>query len=310
MLFGEYHFRGILLDEAVLPPFKGSTFRGVFGRALKEVICALKGEKCPTCLLRRTCLYVRVFEFLPESVPPGRPPPPHPFVLEPPLDPRTHLAAGESFNFTLLLFGPANEYLPYFVFAIKRMGRLGLGRHLGGRRARFRLLAVTTPAQEVVYDPDQGSIASIPPPDLSLETFAAPCPEIRTLTLELLTPLRLKFQNRLQAQLPFHVLIRGVLRRISSLFEQFGEGEPALDYRGLVARAQEVEVAQSSLGWVDLRRYSHRQEQAMLLGGMTGKVTYAGPLTEFIPLLRVAEKIHLGKATTFGLGKIRISDLS
>jgi hypothetical protein len=61
MLFGEYHFIGILEDDALLPPFKGSTFRGVFGRALKEVVCALKRQECPTCLLRSQCVYTQVF---------------------------------------------------------------------------------------------------------------------------------------------------------------------------------------------------------------------------------------------------------
>lgn len=152
MRFGEYIFKAVLEDDAILPPFKGSTFRGVFGWALKEVVCALKRQECPTCLLRRQCLYVRVFEFLPELSPKGLPPPPHAFVIEPPLNSRTHLAAGEPFDFTLLLFGEANENLPYFVYAFEQMGRIGVGRQSHGRRARFRLRSVTTPAPELVYN--------------------------------------------------------------------------------------------------------------------------------------------------------------
>lgn len=310
MLFGEYHFRAVLEDEALLPTFKGSTFRGVFGRALKEVTCALKQQKCPDCLLRRQCIYVEVFEFLPELHSAGRPPPPHPFVIEPPLDVRTHLWAGDQFDFSLLLFGKANDYLPYFVYAFEQMGRIGVGRHLEGRRARFRLLAVTTPTQELVYQGDQRTLRPARPLFLSLASFAAASTCAHTLSLKILTPLRLKFQNRLQAELPFHVLVRAALRRIASLLEQFGEGEPALDYRGLVARAQEVTVADSSLRWFDLKRYSHRQGQAMLLGGLVGSVTYAGNLSEFLPLLKFVEKTHLGKATTFGLGKIEINKVS
>jgi CRISPR/Cas system endoribonuclease Cas6 (RAMP superfamily) len=48
----------------------------------------------------------------------------------------------------------------------------------------------------------------------------------------------------------------------------------------------------------------------MLLGGMIGRVTYAGDLTEFVPLLKFAEKVHLGKATTFGLGKFKMERAS
>jgi hypothetical protein len=82
MLFGRYHFYGTFEDEAVLPVFKGSTFRGVFGVALKKVVCALKQQECAACLLREQCLYARIFE-TPSRPGDGRPSPPHPFVIEP-----------------------------------------------------------------------------------------------------------------------------------------------------------------------------------------------------------------------------------
>jgi hypothetical protein len=307
MLFGEYHFIGVLEDDALLPLFKGSTFRGVFGRALKEVVCALKRQECPTCLLRLQCVYTQVFEFLPDPSTPGRPPPSHPFVIEPPLTPQTHFSPGQQFDFTLLLFGPANQYLPYFVYAFEQMGIIGIGKRLKGRRARFRLLSVSSAAGQAVYQASNRSLAAAEPVNLTLEKFALAKPAGSELTMELLTPLRLKFQNRLQAELPFHVLLRAALRRISVLFACFGNGEPSLDYKGLIARAQAVAVARSSLCWFDWERYSHRQDSAMLLGGLVGRVSYAGDLTEFVPLLKFAEKVHLGKATTFGLGKIRMN---
>jgi hypothetical protein len=307
MLFGEYHFRGVLEDDAILPPFKGSTFRGVFGWALKEVVCALKRQECPTCLLRRQCVYTQVFEYPPEAQPQGAPPPPHPFVIEPPLDVRTHLTAGEHFDFTLLLFGPATQYLPYFVYAFQEMGKRGIGRKLNGRRARFRLVSVSSPTAGRVYSQEDHTLISGGSEELHLEVPDPGAPPVRELTLTLLTPLRLKFQNHLQAELPFHVLVRACLRRVSLLFTWFGEGEPQLDYKGLSARAQEVEVVRSSLRWCDWPRYSQRQDQAMLLGGLLGAITYQGNLGEYLPLLRFVEKVHLGKATTFGLGKVRLS---
>jgi CRISPR/Cas system endoribonuclease Cas6 (RAMP superfamily) len=43
------------------------------------------------------------------------------------------------------------------------------------------------------------------------------------------------------------------------------------------------------------------------MGGITGTITYqAEDLSEFIPLLRYCETVHLGKQTSFGLGRIRI----
>jgi hypothetical protein len=305
MLFGEYHFHAILEDDALLPPFKGSTFRGVFGRALKEVVCALKRQECENCLLRQQCIYTQVFETPPKSS--SLPSPPHPFVIEPPLSSQTHFATGESFDFTLLLFGKANQFLPYFVYAFEQMGRIGIGRQVQGRRARFRLLTVSSPTAGLLYSHEDKTLVSGGIIDLNLDGSSPAAQSIGELTSTLLTPLRLKFLNHLQAELPFHVLVRACLRRVSLLFNCFGDGEPRLDYKGLIARAQEVQILRSSLHWFDWPRYSQRQDTAMLMGGLMGSITYRGNLGEYAPLLLFAEKVHLGKATTFGLGKIRLS---
>jgi hypothetical protein len=308
MLLGEYQFRAIFADEARLPAFKGSTFRGVFGRALKAVVCALKRQECPDCLLRQQCVYTRVFQHVAAPGEEGRPSPPHPFVISPPLTSRTIFAQGEPFDFTLLLFGEANQYLPYFVYAFEQMGQIGLGRGQEGRRAGFNLVEVRSSAGVIYRGEDRcltGGKESLR--ELTVTPSCTAPGATTRLTVTLLTPLRLKFDNRLHAELPFHVLIRAALRRVSSLFTQFGAGEPRLDYKGLVARAQAVRTTASTICWFDWQRYSHRQDQAMLLGGMVGEATYEGEVGEFMPLLRLVEIVHLGKATTFGLGKVKVS---
>ena len=47
----------------------------------------------------------------------------------------------------------------------------------------------------------------------------------------------------------------------------------------------------------------------MLMGGIIGEVSYSGDLTEFLPLVRFCEKVHIGKQTSFGLGKIEITGM-
>jgi len=85
----------------------------------------------------------------------------------------------------------------------------------------------------------------------------------------------------------------------------YGNGEPALDYRGLVKRAGTVSIVESDLRWFDWQRYSLRQDKAMLMGGMTGSITYEGKIDEYMPLIDFCSKVHLGKQTAFGLGKIK-----
>jgi len=301
MLFGRYRFACRFIEEAYLPSYKGSTFRGAFGGALKKVVCAVRKKDCTSCLLAGRCVYARVFETAAVPTQPARQAaPPHPYVIEPTLEGKTRYVAGDAFDFTLLLFGEFNDYLPYFVYAFETMGEQGLGRHRRQGLGRYRVEGVTGNGQ-ALYDAERRQLGPQRPTLLSVSSGEAGS---GTLHLRLLTPLRLKFDNQLQARLPFHLLIRAVLRRVSALFAAFADGEPELDYRGLVARAQAVEVVASQLNWCDWQRYSNRQEQAMLMGGMNGEITYRGNIGEYLPLLELARELHLGKQSSFGLGRM------
>ncbi len=218
------------------------------------------------------------------------------------------LMRGALFEFSLILFGKANDYIPYFVYAFNQIGGTGIGGRINGGRGKFKLECVRA-GDRIVYSRQDGKLREIPPcPGLELETLSGQQDAgTERIELKLVTPLRLKYQNGLKAELPFHVLVRALLRRISSLYEYHGEGEPPLDYRGLVDRAKHIDTEASSLRWFDWKRYSNRQEQAMLMGGLVGSITYRGNLGEFLPLIRFCEKAHLGKQTTFGLGKISIA---
>ena len=66
---------------------------------------------------------------------------------------------------------------------------------------------------------------------------------------------------------------------------------------------------QPRLHWHDLPRYSSRQKTRMKLGGFMGKIFFSGSLLPFEEaLLSAAELFHLGKNTSFGLGRIEVND--
>jgi hypothetical protein len=75
----------------------------------------------------------------------------------------------------------------------------------------------------------------------------------------------------------------------------------------LLQTAGEVRIAAADLRWHDWQRWSQRQNAAMMLGGVLGSLTLEGDLAPFVPLLRTAEVVHVGKGATFGLGKLSLS---
>lgn len=302
MKIGDYQFNCTLQQDALLPPYKGSTFRGGFGSALKQTLCALRQQQCPVCLLRETCLYARVFEVQPSAASGARlAAPPHPYVIQPAADSRTRMTAGDSFNFNLLLFGDIiNQALPYFVYAFDKMGQNGIGKG----RAKFVLDTVSCQGQ-ILYR--QGSTrletcTGVETLQLPAEIDAPPA----DLQLNLQTPLRVKQQGHFVQKLDFSILMRTALRRLSSVMATYGEGEPDLPYRELIQQAEQVPTLSNQTRWHDWQRYSNRQQDAMQFGGLLGEIRFAQVPSRHRQLLCLATRLHLGKQTSFGLGQMEV----
>lgn len=310
MQIGQYQFHILFTTPAVLPEFKGSMLRGGFGRCLKSVCCALRKKDCTDCLLSPTCIYKLIFETTaqPNDNIPARnrvSAPPHPYVLQPPLTTQRTFQVGDCLDFGLILFGAANSFLPHIIYAFERLGETGLREGARTGSAQFTLENIRS-GDTVIYDGSRKFMdRNLPLTDIGLKDSSDQ--PVTNLTVRLLSPLRLKQHNQFQDSLPFHVLVRAALRRISTLENAHGRGEPDLDYADLVKRAAGIAIKRSECRWRDLTRYSSRQNTIMLLGGLQGTITYEGDLTEYLPLLQYCEKAHLGKQTAFGLGRVEIS---
>lgn len=298
-----------------LPRYAGSMFRGAFGLALKQVVCVTRTYECAPCLLKDRCLYPYVFD---TPVPAGAqvmrkyPAAPHPFVLDPPEGGRT-VAPGQPMAVGLTLIGKALRALPHFIFAFDRLARQGLGHD----RVRCRLAqaeATLDGTAYPLYRPEEGLLGATEPFEQDARLPAAPTGSGASpsrIALELLTPLRIRFEERLATGLPFHVLVRTLLRRIAHLsYFHCGGDQAAMRFHDWIACAEAVKTVTSALTWYEWERYSGRQDTWMSLGGLLGQVTYEGALAPFLPLLRLGEVVHAGKATSFGLGRYRLIDVS
>ena len=100
------------------------------------------------------------------------------------------------------------------------------------------------------------------------------------------------------------MIIRNLLRRIAHLSYFHCEGDSSeFDFRGFIQRAMAVTIKEKSIEWYDWERYSARQDTRMKLGGFVGEITFEGDLSEFIPYIQAGQHVHIGKGTSFGLGK-------
>lgn len=296
-------------DPLQLPAYKGSTLRGGFGIAFKEAVCVVEHRDCFHCLLRSRCAFPYVFDTpVPEDATRMRKytAAPHPFVFLPPLEEKRLYRPGETLAFDLTLIGKGSDFLPYFIYTFERLGER---RGLGKGRGRFVVESVTwlSPQGEetLIYDGNtkalRNSFRLVTVRDLPPLRFAHS--SLHLVTLHFVTPARLVYAEALTPEPDFHILIRALLRRLSNLAYFHCGTELDLDFRGLITAAEQIETVDSELRWYDWERYSARQDVRMKLGGFIETVTYRGDLQPFLPLLRLGEMVHIGKGTSFGLGK-------
>ncbi len=304
---GKFVFDFKAEEDGWLPVHKGSTLRGGFGYTFKRLVCSHHQERCAGCESRSRCSYSYLFETLPTQTEDrfsNYSDIPRPFVLETDKCQRRGFARGDLLQFGLILMGTAIEYLPYFVFCFEELGKVGLGRD----RVRFRLEEVRgfdfgRGTWLPLYDPEEHLLKGVPP---VIEANQLPSDCGGTLSLEFLTPTRIKYRGKYVSDLEFHMLMRNLLRRISMITLFHCGFELDVDWNDLIAEAKMVEVRDWNLAWRNWTRRSTRQTNPMNLGGFMGTVTYSGNFDKFMPFIALGEQIHVGKNTTFGLGKYRI----
>jgi len=310
LTFARFRFHLEVKPFMVLPPYKGAVFRGVFGAGLRRLVCMARDSDCQSCLLPEKCLYVALFE----------PPPPadyadagkfrqapRPYVLNPPLTTRQTFHPGDTLDFELVLLGPAIEALPYFIQLFHDQGRRGLGRERG-RFALLRVDQVRDGKTQLIYEGASRTLyAWEPEPEPELVSGPG-ANQDSTVTLEFLTPLRLKEKGDLVTHLTFPLLWERLRQRLTLLAAFYGnyDQKPNLSY--LSALAETVRLQENRLSWYDWQRYSSRQRELMKLGGLKGSITFRGDLRPFLPYLRLGELVNLGQGTTFGLGRYRLTE--
>jgi hypothetical protein len=304
-LFGDFPYLALEFEleaeeDFPLPVFSGSSFRGLFGHALREVACQ-KRTNDDRCAEPSACPYAYLFETSGADMP-GQTgdDAARPFVLEPPLGFR-RISGGTRFTLGLRLFGHAVTHAPLFAEVLHEMGRRGLGQ----ARATFRIGRVfhrDVSGQRHVYK-NPRRIEIVPSLLSSVADQSLHLQGLRSIELHFLTPARLVHRGEVTDEPEFHVVIRALLRRLDALMRRHWASALPVDFRALIEEAGQCGISSSALRWFDWARWSERQQKRMTMGGIMGPIRYIGPVGPFMPLLAAGTVIHIGKSTTFGMGR-------
>lgn len=295
---------------ARLPPFHGSLLRGAFGHALRRAVCAMGPEQeCASCRLRRACIYPRLFETLLEAGD-ERPPllggvatAPRPYVFEPTGGER--FAPGDPLRFDLLLFGQAVGLHAYALLAVERMAPVGLG----AGRVPFSLARVEVPGPVGGFQAVFAAGQAVGAVELTPLLTPAEGPSGPRATIHLLTPTQIPAAARPGAAPGFRELAFAMLNRALLIAAVHVPGA-GVDWsiQPLLEHAAGVRVIRADVRRVESKRWSNRQRRETPLAGLVGSLEVEGDLAPFGALLRAAEILHIGKGTTFGLGRIAVEE--
>jgi hypothetical protein len=298
------------LEKAIVPPYEGSMIRGAFGRAFKESCCPFPHENGSGCPLGDKCPYGYVFETSPpedaREFAKNREVPP-PYVFEPPDGTKMEYAPGEEMRFGFTMVGRAAEYMPYFIYAFSKMGEVGIGR-LGARYALERVVAENplSGRREEVFDGEMAKNRRLPT-SWEVAASAARMMDGDRVSMEFLTPTFVKYKGKVCVEAPpFAAVVQNLPIRIPMLSAIHCGEVCQEDFKALVARAGEVETTMDETTWISFRRYSSFRQRSETLEGVVGRVEYAGPVEEFLPLLHIGQLTHAGKRAVFGLGRYKL----
>jgi len=294
-------YRAVFASEA--PPrfsdFPGNAWRGALGHALRRSVCVTRQPECKDCLLYRSCLYPYFWETPPhvgaekmrkyETAP-------HPFVLD--------WDEAEPLRLDFTLLGQANRHLPVFIHALTQAAA-------GPRGVSGNVLELVSVAQTTSIDgADWRRVFTPGQPLEALPVHAfQPPPVPAECALEILTPLRVKREGRHVGprDFTFADLFGNLLRRVSMLTYFHTETPLETDFRALKEAARQV-AAKADLEWLEHSRYSKRQQAAMQLGGVVGRLTLVDvDLSPFWPYLWLGQFTHAGNGATMGLGRYRVA---
>ncbi len=271
-------------------------FRSLLGKELFYLICPFRSRMCERCTLRFKCAYSFVFESPVTRDNPvlyGRNFASHPFVMSSDVGEKQ---STERLNLKMILIGQAAEYIPIIFWSFIRAGETGIFKN----RVRYKIDELKINGQPSFKDEK----LNLPGGQYHWRLSEEETTKRGQLFLEFLTPFRFKKDGRYLKEMSVEDVLQAAKRRMEILVGTYG----AQDFVRMPFPQMEAFSENAQMRWKDYVRWSARQKQQMRLGGVVGILSVEGQFSAMaLSLLKGAEIFHVGKNTSFGLGKIKVT---
>jgi len=230
---------------------------------------------------------------------------PQPFVFVVNKQEPTEIKEGQIYEFSIRLFGQNVNNLPYVAYAIMQAGEKGLGKDQIPFSVE-RVVQVESNNHEVIlYDGTSPNIRPAHPDSIEICKNQMNGQDLLTVTFE--TPVKYRFNNKPCYEPEFIPFLKAALRRVRLMTHFYGiDIAEHFNLDPLIKSAELITLQTDSTDIYGFSRYSNRQKQKVPLGGIIGSATYKGNFEDILPLLKLAELTHVGKATSFGFGRISL----
>lgn len=312
--------------EAITPlafdPYCGSAFRGAFYRSIWGRFCVNReSPTCEACSLISACPVASLVAPLREEAPRGRNMP-RPYIIAPPYKESGHYEQGERLSFGFTLIGNAAKLYPYVIRTFQEMEQNNIGHplnELNGRRGKICLQAIHafhpfTGEKRLLWARGEKQ-PEVPRLYVTSSDIAMRANQLSTnrLTVNFVSPTRLIADERVQRQPDFSTLVARLAQRLEQIQQEYGDGIAGESivpdkawYLSIREKAAHIRIERDETKWVEVSGYSTRQKQVMLIGGIIGKVSFAGGLKPFLDLLVWGEILRVGKNIVKGGGAYRL----
>ncbi len=259
-----------------------SSFRGIYGRILRDTFCIQRRLTCPGCPMQM-CLYRKIFEEEGQGFERY-----HPYIIR-------HVSTlGDTILIEHTILGSLTDYASSILHSLLRLEELPL--KIGDCLYPITIVSISDSDNKTLY-----SLGRATTNEPSVKTLRFAPEHMPELVLHFITPLRMKNDGRLMSSFVWKAFLRSLHHRIQYLNTHFNAPHP-----GLPELWPDESEVHSVMQWQEMYRKSYRQQQKMSLGGLIGTVHISNPHPETLALLKMGQVTHAGKQTTFGLGKYMI----